>query len=307
MSMKARSAIGTFTFDEKGELADYKLFSRNPEKAVEEFVSAERDEAAQRILRKRMRDYALSLQFASSGEELNAFLSAFSLALSRKNMKGAIGRDKILVQAFNAMEDMNTTLNVFSERLKEWYTLHYPETKMSQRELVDAVVKYGKRDGFPGFRESTGVELGEDDIRILKEYASMINGMEARKKDMEKYVTGSVRQIAPNFSSLIDPVLAARFLAMAGGLEKLARMPASTIQLLGAEKALFRHLKKQGKSPKYGILYMDARIQNAAQDRKGKVARAIASKLMQGARIDFYSGRVEEKLKRELDEELSKI
>ncbi len=305
--MKARSPIGAFEFDEKGELADYRLFSRNPEMAAEEFLASESDADAQRILGKRMRGYAMDLQFASSAEELNTFISAFAAALSRKSMKGAIGRDKVMIQAFNAFEDMNTTLNVFSERLKEWYTLHYPETKLGQRELVDAVVKHGRRDNFPGFKDSVGVELGESDIKTLREYAAMISEMSARKKDIEKYVTGAVKEIAPNFSSLIEPILAARFIALAGGTEKLARMTASTIQLLGAEKALFRHLKKQGKSPKYGILYMDARIQSAPQDKKGKVARAIAAKLMQAMRIDFYSGRVEEKLKKELDEELKAI
>lgn len=305
----AKSAVGIFSFDEHGELADYKLFPASPEKAAEEFLSAKvsEDREAQKLLRKRIREYALDLRFAQSDEELNGFLSSFALLLSKKKMKGIISADKILIQAFNALEDLNTTVNVFSERLKEWYTLHYPEIKLSQRELAEAVLKHGKRENFPGFDESTGVEITDEDIKVLKEYAEIISQMIIRQRELERYIKESVKDIAPNFSSLIDPLLGARFISLAGGLEKLARMPASTIQLLGAEKALFRHLKKQGKSPKYGILYMDARIQNAPQDKKGKIARAIASKLMLAARIDFYSGRVDDKLKQQLDQELNSI
>lgn len=304
----AKSAIGVFSFDEKGELADYQLFSPNPEKAAEAFLAAgESNLEAQKLLRKRLREYALDLRFVSSNEELNEFLSSFALLLSKRRMKGLISTDRVLVQAFNALEDLNTTVNVFSERLKEWYTLHYPELKLSQRELVDAVIKYGRRENLPGFSDSTGVDLGEEDLKTVKGYATLIGDMVARQRELEKYVKETVKQIAPNFSSLIEPLLATRFVALAGGLEKLARMPASTIQLLGAEKALFRHLKKQGKSPKYGILYMDARIQNAPQDKKGKVARAIASKLMLAARIDFYSGRTDGTLKQQLEEGLKAI
>jgi nucleolar protein 56 len=128
------------------------------------------------------------------------------------------------------------------------------------------------------------------------------------KKKLEKYVQDTVRQLMPNFSQLIDPLLAARFLASAGSMERLARMPASTIQLLGAEKSLFRHLKEQGKSPKFGIIFIDSHIQNAPEEKRGKIARILSSKLMLAARIDFYSGRDDsEKLKKEFNEDLAKI
>jgi len=91
-------------------------------------------------------------------------------------------------------------------------------------------------------------------------------------------------------------------------LEKLARMSASNIQIIGAEKALFRHLKKKGKAPKYGMIYMSTVVQSVPEDKRGKVARAYAAKLMMAARIDFFSGRDEtDKLKRELKEDLEKV
>ena len=84
-------------------------------------------------------------------------------------------------------------------------------------------------------------------------------------------------------------------------------MPASTIQLLGAEKALFRHLHKRGKSPKFGLIFMDQHIQNAPDEKRGKIARILASKIMLAARIDFYSGRPEPKLKKDMEEEIGAI
>ncbi|HLC67506.1 MAG TPA: C/D box methylation guide ribonucleoprotein complex aNOP56 subunit, partial [archaeon] len=115
-------------------------------------------------------------------------------------------------------------------------------------------------------------------------------------------------EIAHNFASLIDPLLAARLLAYAGSLEKLARMPASTIQLLGAEKAMFRHLHEKGRSPKYGMIYNSELIQKAPAESRGKIARILSAKLMLAARIDYYSGRDDsEKMLREMKEEMGRL
>lgn len=310
----AKHPVGLFVFSDNKELLHYRLSSKNPSKAVEEFLMQpqlagyeliENDFAGQ-LLRKNIRDYAISLGFCQNDREFNEFLSAFAAILARRAMKGSVGRDKLLIQASGALENLNDSVSLYLERLKEWYSLHYPELDIGQKE-VEEIIAYGKRENFPGFRESTGVELTEKDESVLKEYAAMLRTMTEAKSKMERYVKETVKEIAPNFSSLLDPMLAARFVALAGGLEKLARLPASSIQLLGAEKALFRHLKKQGKSPKYGILFIDSRIQAAVPEKKGKVARTISSKLMLAARIDFYSGRFEEKLKKELEEELKAI
>jgi nucleolar protein 56 len=131
--------------------------------------------------------------------------------------------------------------------------------------------------------------------------------MNEEKTRLERYVRDLTKELAPNLSSICDELLVARLIAIAGSLEKMARMPASTIQLLGAEKALFRHLKKMGKSPKYGIIYSSSLIQNASKDNKGKIARVLSAKLMQAARIDFYSGRAEPKLRQELDKEIKQV
>jgi len=112
--------------------------------------------------------------------------------------------------------------------------------------------KMGHRENVSGFKSSVGVDIGEADEKALREFAYTIQNLNREKAEMEKYVASAMKEVARNFSSLIDPLLGARLMALAGSLEKLSRMPASTIQLLGAEKALFRHLHEKGKSPKYG-------------------------------------------------------
>lgn len=314
-----KSPIGAFAFSESGELVYYKIFSNDAAKALNEFeqplpqdffealssYKIHEDKSVHALLRKHLREYALSLGFAKSNEELNEFLSAFALLWSRKRMKEQMNRDRFLIQASNALEDTIKIENLLSERFREWYSLHYPELKNVS---ADMVMKHGSRENFPGFKDSVGVDLTESDLEIIQEHAKNLKAIQDYRKGLEKYIRLTCKEIMLNFSSLIDALLAARFLALAGSLEKLAKMPASSIQLLGAEKALFRHLREKGKSPKYGILFLDPRIHTAPDEQRGRIARVISSKMMQAVRIDFYSGRDEsQRLRNELQEEIKKV
>ncbi|MDI6721271.1 MAG: hypothetical protein QMD85_02685 [Candidatus Aenigmarchaeota archaeon] len=315
-ALVARHPIGTFAFNENGELLFYTFFSRIPEKALAEFMSKSKIKELKdyeirensEILRKNIRQYALNLGFCSDDKEFNEFISRFSALLSKEQMKGMIGRDRLIIQAANALNDMEKISSLLLERFYEWYTLHYPEFRMDKKQLMENVIKYGRRENFPSFNSSIGVDLNEKDETLFREYANMIKDIAEKEKMMEKYVKSSIKEIMPNFCSLVDPLLAARFLSHAGSLEKLARMPSSAIQLMGAEKALFRHLKnkKRDKSPKFGIIFLSSWVQNSKE--RGKAARLLASKLMIASKIDFYSGRDEsERLKKELVEEMGRI
>ncbi len=312
----SRSPIGTFAFSPGGDLIFYQLYSREPSKALEEFnakrimkemkgYEVSEDNA---FIRKNMRQYALNLGFCDNEADLNRFISEFSALLSRERLVGMIGRDRLLIQASNALEDANKIVSLMLERLYEWYTLHYPECRLDKKQLMESVIKHGRRENFPSFSGSSGVPLSESDEIILTEYAKSIKEMSEKIRLMEKYVKHSMKEIMPNFCGLVEPLLASRFLSHAGSMEKLARLPSSAIQLMGAEKALFRHLKnkKRDKSPKFGMIFLSSWVQNSTE--KGKAARLLASKLMIASKIDFYSGRDEsERLKRELVEEIGRI
>ncbi len=314
-ALLARSPLGIFAYSEAGELLFYRIFKNSAAefmaKPSSEFLKDLEgyeiidDQKAQVFLRKHVREYARNLANLSD-EQFNTMVCEFAAAMSTKRLEGATGRDKLIVQAVRSLDDLSKTINVFSERLFEWYSLHYPEMKNTN--VTDLVAKHGRREEMPSFKGSTGVPLNDSDELALRKYAYIIQNLNRDRRDLENYIRQSTREVAKNVCVLIDPLLAARMMAYAGSLEKFARMTTSTIQLLGAEKALFRHLHTKGKSPKYGMIYNTPEIQRAKNENKGKVARILASKLMMAARIDFYSGRDETaKLKKELDEEIEAI
>ncbi len=311
MRFVEKSPIGVFVFDDNGKVLWKKFFNKNAE-AVKQFLGPLPTEAVEaagqnyaessKYTNKKFRE--LSKDNFVNNEELNSFLTEFAIELSRMQMKGIIGKDKLLLHAINAHDEIEKQINIMNQRLAEWYSLHYPERKTS----ADEIERFGRRENFPSYKESLGIEIDEIDEQTFKDFSKTITVLKNQQSKLKRYVKDVSKEIMPNTSSVIDPLLAARMLSMAGSLEKFARMTASTIQLIGAEKALFRHLRKEGKSPKYGIVFLDPRIQQTAPEKRGKVARILASKVSQAIRIDFYSKRDDtERLKKELEEELLKV
>ena len=325
-SMKAlltKSPIGYFAFSKDGDLLFYKLLEKNVNKAAEilgegypeDFLDSLKDyeikkesKKGYQFLRKNIRQLSIDLNFFKNEKEFNEFFIHFGQVITRKEMKTSIKRDKLVINASNALDEVNEMYNKTMERLTEWFSLHYPEYKKKGAEFFNSIIKYKKREDFPDFKNSTGIELSKEDEEILVSFAKTAKKLYEEKKDLEEYIKSAMKDIALNTSSIINPLIAAKLLASAGSMKKLARMTSSTIQLLGAEKALFRHLKKQGKSPKFGIIFNTKYIQNAKRDKRGKIARIISSRLMMAARIDYYSKRDErERLNKELKEEIEKL
>ena len=150
--------------------------------------------------------------------------------------------------------------------------------------------------------------FSDDDMKSLQAYSKSILNLFELKEEMTKYIEKETHETVPNISAIAGPLLAARLLNYAGGLEKMSKMPASTIQLLGAEKALFRHLRGEGKAPKFGIIFGHPYIQKADKDKKGKISRLIASKLSLASRFDYFSKTDKsEELTKDLEERVEKI
>lgn len=316
----ANTPIGYFAFDDNKNMILYSLFDSVPEKALERMLKpiddsfliqlkdfvVEKDEFAAKLARKNMRSYALKLGFCRTDEEFNKFISAIGMAISQKKLGTIITKDLVMVQASNSLESLNRFINILTEHFKEWFWLNYPEYKGENEKIISDFAKYGSRESFPNFKGSYGIKFDKNDEQLLKEFAMQLSSLMKLKKEKESYVRSTAKEIAPNFSYLIDEILAARMISSAGSMEKLSRMSAGTMQLLGAEKALFRHMKnRQAKPPKYGMLFETSYVKNAPEDRKGKAARIVASYLYKAAKIDYYSKRDEkEKLKKEMEKEL---
>src|SRR5207253_4872442 len=128
-------------------------------------------------------------------------------------------------------------------------------------------------------REGVGADLGEREEAELKALPGLAKLVADQRSAVESYVERSVRDLAPNVSELAGPIIAARLVTLAGGVQELARAPAGTVQLLGAERALFRHLRTGSRPPKHGVLFQHPWVHGAPPWQRGAIARAFAAKL----------------------------
>lgn len=267
------------------------------------------------VLKNQFRKLGIDLQFAEDQAELNQILSAVSVAATRTKLKH-VKRDKIIMHVSGVVDELDKVSNTLSERLREWYGLHAPEVAKavaSHEKFAELIHTYGHRAKIDDkklktAKKSAGMEFEERDITPVQMYAKEICRLYTLREELAKYLEKICKETVPNTSAVAGPLLAAKLLQLAGGLDKLSRVPSSTMQLLGAEKALFRHMRGQGKAPKYGVIYQHSLIQNAHKELRGKVARLLASKLTLAARIDAYSDRDDgQKLRKDLEETVKKL
>ncbi|BFI74155.1 C/D box methylation guide ribonucleoprotein complex aNOP56 subunit [Sulfurisphaera ohwakuensis] len=284
-----------------------------------------------RIFRESLPKIAIETKFASSENDLYSFLYEVSFEYTRRKLRTAASkRDLLAIQAIRAIDDIDKTINLFSERLREWYSIHFPELNklVEDHELYASIVsKFGHRDEITNTgldeigvnkdlstkildasKKSIGADITDVDIRSIKMLSDTILELFRIRSELTDYVESVMKEVAPNVTALVGPTLGARLLSLAGSLEDLAKMPASTIQVLGAEKALFRALRKGGKPPKHGVIFQYPAIHTSPRWQRGKIARALAAKLAIAARIDAFSGRfIGDKLNEELKKRIEEI
>jgi nucleolar protein 56 len=248
---------------------------------------------------------------------------------AREKLKGAYSRDKILVYSTALVEDLEKTVNLFYERLVDIYSIYFPELfdlindvekvctaiTLINKENVDRTRKaleiFGKERAeaiAQRLISTKGIDLTEKDLNEIRELSKLLLSLMKEKERVESYNDALVREIAPNLSEVAGPKIAAKLIAKAGSLKKLAGFPSSTIQVLGAEKALFKHLKKKTKPPKHGIIFQHPEVRGSKKELRGKISRLLAAKLSIAAKLDFYGKKfVGKELKAELDEKIKKI
>ncbi|MFP4116280.1 MAG: NOP5/NOP56 family protein [Candidatus Aenigmatarchaeota archaeon] len=277
---------------------------------LENFNVEVKDEtSASGYLHENLRELSKKSGFVKNDEEFNEVLRDVQVLRTRDEIKESVDKDKVVAQAVSALQDLRRISNELTERAREWYGLYYPELDIEDNEkYAELVAETERREDFKDFEGSMGVDLGKEDVEATRKFAEHLKETYELQEDIKDYLENVMKEVAPNLTHLIGAEMGAQLISLAGSLEKLARMPSSKIQLLGAEKALFRHLKGGGKPPKYGIIYNHPYIQQTPEGKRGKAARAIASKLMMAARTDNYTGKFKgEKYKEELEEELEEI
>lgn len=202
-----------------------------------------------------------------------------------KMQLSVVKKDESIIQAVGAIDDLNKGINLLGERMTDWLILYFPNYDFKKR--AEELIKIIADKKWDELEESKSIL--ESDKRILENYATSLNNLYKTRENLENYVENNIREIAPNLSHLAGPIIGARLISYANGLKKLATLPSSTIQLLGAEKAFFRHLKENTKIPKHGIIFQNPLIHRAPYWQRGKIARTFASKIAIAVRTDFYS------------------
>ena len=264
--------------------------------------------------RENLDDYLTKLDVTKTPEEIISFRRDVAIRLSKAKVSAASGEKDLLVKnAIDAIDEVDKSINILVMRLREWYSVHQPslsrlvedqdqyarilkETNGKESMTKDMLVLAGVPEEtielvMNAILGDIGAELRDIDLNIIKVLAISVDNMYTTRKELEDYIGTVMEDISPNVTALVGPLVGARLISLAGSLEDLARKPSSTVQVFGAEKALFRAIKTGADPPKHGIIYRVSEINSAPYWQRGKIARALAGKLSIAARIDAYSDR----------------
>ena len=283
------------------------------------------------LLRSQPEKFAIKSGFVKDLEEFNLWTHNVTVELTKVRVKGAVEkRDLVVAQAIQSLDELDKTINMLMARVREWYGIHFPELdRLLEKHETYArlVVDLGSKDNFTVenlekeevqkakaeaiakvAEKSMGADLEELDLKQIQTLCHDILGLYKLRDNFEKYLDSTMEEVAPNIKFLVGSLLGARLIAVSGGLMNLAKRPASTIQVLGAEKALFRSLKTGTRPPKHGLIFQHTLLHDAKKWQRGKIARAVAGKLAIAARADAFGGRhIGAELKTNMDRRIDEI
>ena len=223
-------------------------------------------------------------------------LREINFRLTKKSLKENTKRDILIIQTIHSIEELLMIINKLSANLRERYSYYalYLCKNEDINVIIDGIIKKVKEDDM-------AIEMNDDDldsiIDIGKEikdflkssYAKEIKNVIALKESQEKYLEKIMKELCPRTLECATALIGARLIDRAGSLKRLAELPSSTIQVLGAEKALFRHIKTGAKSPKFGVIFAHPKVSEVFGKEKGKAARHVASEISKMVKIDYFS------------------
>ena len=234
---------------------------------------------------------------------------------SRAKVKFNVNRaDNMIIQSICLLDQLDKDINTFAMRVREWYSWHFPElikivsdnyvfarcasyiknrSSLDDEDklagLIDLVMDKEKAEAIVhASRSSMGMDMSEIDMINIDNFTKRLISLAEYRIQLQGYLSSRMSSVAPNLGALIGDTIAARLISHAGSLTNLAKSPASTVQILGAEKALFRALKTRGNTPKYGLIFHSSFIGRAAAKNKGRISRYLANKCAIASRIDSF-------------------
>lgn len=241
-------------------------------------------------------------------------------------------KDALVKQAIDTIVDIDKSTNIFITRLREWYGLHFPELTdkliPNNHQFCEFVAKIGSREQltkeklqsnlnysdkkadfiFEKANRSMGGMLEKEDLYSIQKLAEKILDQYSYRDYLENYIDKTTEIITPNLKAVLGSNITAKFISLAGSLEKLAMLPSSTIQVLGAEKALFKALRSHSDTPKYGILFQWNKIRGEKSHLRGKISRMVAGKISILAKVDYYKGNfIGDKINTKIDQKIKLV
>ncbi len=296
-------------------------------------VAVEVDESVESVetLRSDVKRFAVETGFVSDTAELEKWTQEVTVEIAKIKVRQSLQkRDPAIINAIQALDDLDKTINLFVGRVREWYGTSFPELDSlleNHETYTRLVLKLGdktnftreelERENLPKQKAgriaemavaSMGAEISDRDLTQIRILCELILDLYSKRYNLERYLDEAMNEFAPNVRSIAGSLLGARLIGSSGSLISLAKMPASTIQVLGAEKALFRSLKTGTRPPKHGLIFQHALLHEAKHWNRGKVARALAGKLAIAARSDAFGTRyIGEDLKANLHRRITEI
>jgi nucleolar protein 56 len=249
------------------------------------------------------------------GFENNLLAQATRLAGTMKT-KESVTPDMYIIQALESYDMLMEVKNLVLERLRNYYGLHWPELvdRLPETRYVKLISQLGDRDSIASSGESDlppqdlSSAIPEGDVNVLKELAGLIEELGSQMDSLEAHIGQSMEAVAPNLTTVAGPLVGARLISLAGNLEKLSKLPSSTVQILGAEKAMFRSKKEKANKPKHGVIFIHPLIRTAPHWRRGNIARAMAGKASIAVKVDFHKGEfIGDTLKADLERKVRSI
>jgi nucleolar protein 56 len=262
------------------------------------------------ILRGKLRDIAGEVGFP----EVDGLLREVNFILTRLKLKWeAARRDKLVIQSIDLLDEIDKSINILTGHVREWYSVHFPELSRlvpDHQTYLKLVMELGPREKFVpnsvqkvgglseedakkiagAGRSSVGAAFDDIDIAAIRDCIREIMSFHDLREKVASYIDGLMAQVAPNLRAVVGSSIGAKLISLAGSLEKLSRLPASTVQVLGAEKALFRSLKGRARPPKHGVIFQYPEVRGSPKKLRGKIARTLAGKITIAARVDAMAG-----------------
>ncbi|MFC1768741.1 hypothetical protein ACFLZX_03165 [Nanoarchaeota archaeon] len=299
MNLIYKNIIGIFIFDEKFSIKDSidsKDIEKNSEnKLIKKYKAIEPNEEQTKKILAEFKKPIYSKRY----HDIN-------LKFTKESIKKCIGEEFLIIEAISNIDDITKSMNSLTKRLREWFALNNPEYENKEHDNP-LFIKNILLNKIPKKESPMGANLSKEDLQPITNLAKSIESLDKLRFQHEKYLESIMSRYCPNLKAVAGTIIGARLIVHGRSLKRLVMLPASTIQLLGAEHALFRHLKTGARAPRHGLIIADPLLVSAPQNMHGKIARNIADKISIAVKIDYFKGEfIGDKLRKELENKFKK-